>query len=153
MISRRVLITGGVRGLGKAIAQKFYEAIHKVGVAYNSDVQSVEKLGKEILTKAFKWDVGDFVACNRHISEVEAYLDGSIEILVNNAGITKNKMFHKNTNESWESVLCTNLFSVFNMSHSVIQKMRDKKFGRIINISSVNANGMSDGLLCFKGWY
>ncbi|WP_323722364.1 3-oxoacyl-ACP reductase [Candidatus Fokinia crypta] len=141
-MSRRVLITGGVKGLGKAIAKKFYENGYTVAVTYNADKSAALEVEKSIVTKAFCWDVSDFSACQSHLSMIEEYLGGNVEILVNNAGITKDKMFHKTDNSDWELVLHTNLFSVFNMSRCVIQKMRDNKFGRIINISSVNANGM-----------
>ncbi|AWD32940.1 Putative acetoacetyl-CoA reductase [Candidatus Fokinia solitaria] len=141
-MSRRVLITGGIKGLGKAIAKKFYESGYTVAVTYNSDKAAATAIEKSIVTKAFCWDVGNFEECQFHISAVEDYLGGNVEILINNAGITQDRMFHKTEHNDWESVLRTNLFSVFNMSRCVIQKMRDNKFGRIINISSVNANGM-----------
>ncbi len=141
-MSRRVLITGGTRGIGRAIATAFRDKGYTVAVTYVGNDEAARVFEREVSVRSFKWDVSDFAACEQNMSLVEHYLGGSIEILVNNAGIIRDGMLHKQDFENWYSVIHTNLLSVFNMSRCVIESMRDAKWGRIINMSSVNAHGM-----------
>jgi acetoacetyl-CoA reductase len=140
-MTRRVLITGGTRGIGKATAIRMEEAGYVVAVTYAGNDKAAADFTAETGIKAFKWDVSDYNACVEGIKQVEAHLGGNIEILVNNAGITRDAMCHKMTVEAWDAVIKTNLSSVFYMTRGVIEKMREAKFGRIISISSVNAQG------------
>ncbi len=139
---RRALVTGGTRGIGKATALALKAAGYNVAVVYAGNDDLAKKLEQETGIKAFKWSVADYNQCAEGILKAEEHLGGNIEILVNNAGITRDAMMHRLSNEDWRAVIDTNLSSVFNMSRSVIQKMRDNKFGRIISMSSVNAHGM-----------
>ena len=139
---RRVLITGGTRGIGHAMALAFKKAGYNVAATYAGNEEAAKKFEQETAIKPFKWDVANFEQCQIGIKEVEKYLGGNIEILVNNAGITRDGMLHKQTFENWQAVINTNLGSVFNMSRVVIEDMREAKFGRIISMSSVNAHGM-----------
>lgn len=141
-MSRRALVTGGTRGIGKATAIALQSAGNKVAVVYAGNDTAAQEFEKETGMKTFKWDVSDFESCQKGVAQVEDYLAGNIEILVNNAGITRDSMCHKMPVENWDKVIKTNLSSVFYMSRSVIEKMRATKFGRIISMSSVNANGM-----------
>lgn len=140
-MTRRVLITGGTRGIGKATAIRMEEAGYVVAVTYAGNDKAAADFTAETGIKAFKWDVSDYNACIEGIKQVEVHLGGNIEILVNNAGITRDSMCHKMTVEAWDAVIKTNLNSVFYMTRGVIEKMREAKFGRIISISSVNAQG------------
>ncbi|MBI1954700.1 MAG: 3-oxoacyl-ACP reductase, partial [Proteobacteria bacterium] len=141
-MSRRVLITGGTRGIGHAIAIAFKNNGDKVAATYHGNNEAAQAFEKETGIKVFKWDVASFEECKQNIPLVDVYLGGNVEVLVNNAGITKDAVMHKQSFENWLAVINTNLNSVFNMSRCVIEAMRNAKFGRIINISSVNANGM-----------
>jgi len=136
------LITGGTRGIGASIAKTLQSAGYTVAVTYAGNDEAAKKFGAETGIKTFKWDVSNFDACQKGVAEVEAALGGPVEILVNNAGITRDGMMHKIAANDWTDVINTNLNSVFNMSKCVIDKMRENKFGRIISMSSVNANGM-----------
>ncbi len=140
-MTRRVLITGGTRGIGAAMALSFKNAGYKVAVTYAGNIAAAQKFESEHGIKTFRWDVSKFQECADGISKVEAHLGGNVEVLINNAGITRDGMMHKMSQENWDEVLHTNLFSVFYMSRAVIEKMRQEKFGRIISMSSVNAQG------------
>ncbi|WP_420961383.1 acetoacetyl-CoA reductase [Brucella sp. IR073] len=136
-MQRVALITGGSRGIGAAIAIALRKADYRVAVNYFSDDDMAERFSKENGIPIYRWDVSDYQACVGGIARVEAEI-GPIEVLVNNAGITRDAMFHKMTVEQWKEVIDTNLNGVFNMAHRVWPGMRERKFGRIINISSVN---------------
>jgi acetoacetyl-CoA reductase len=140
-MARRVLITGGTRGIGAAIAQGFKAKGYAVCVNYGGNSETAKAFEKKTGIKTLKWDVSKFDQCAQGVLEAEQLLGGNIEILVNNAGITRDGMMHKMPVENWNDVITTNLSSVFNMSRAVIEKMRENKFGRIISMSSVNANG------------
>lgn len=141
-MGRRALVTGGTRGIGKAAALALKAAGYNVAVVYAGSDELAQKLEQESEIKTFKWSVADYHQCVDGIAQVESYFGGNVEVLVNNAGITRDAMLHKSTYEDWKAVIDTNLSSVFNMTRPIIQKMRDNKFGRIISMSSVNANGM-----------
>lgn len=138
---RRVLVTGGTRGIGKEIAIAFKQQGHKVAIGYASNATAAAALESEHGISAFKWDVSDFEQSKIAVSEIKQKLGGNIEVLINNAGITKDKMLHKQDFEGWTKVIDNNLTSVFNMSRLVIEEMRAAEYGRIISISSVNAYG------------
>ena len=131
------LVTGGTRGIGAAIAKALKAAGYKVAANYGGNDAAAEKFKGETGIAVFKWDVSSHDACAAGIKRVEAEL-GPIEVLVNNAGITRDAVFHRMTAEQWTAVINTNLNSLFNMCRPVIEGMRNRKFGRIINISSIN---------------
>jgi acetoacetyl-CoA reductase len=136
-MTRVALVTGGTRGIGAAISRALKAAGCNVAASYAGNDAAAEKFKAETGIAVFKWDVSSFEACAEGIQKVEAAL-GSIDILVNNAGITRDGAFHKMTLEQWNAVISTNLGSLFNMTRPVIEGMRARKFGRIINISSIN---------------
>ncbi|MCP5081611.1 MAG: beta-ketoacyl-ACP reductase [Alphaproteobacteria bacterium] len=136
-MSRVALVTGGTRGIGGAISVALKEAGYNVAATYAGNDEKANAFKDETGIPVYKWDVGDFDACSAGIAQVEADL-GPIEVLVNNAGITKDGMFHKMTADQWYGVINTNLNSLFNMSRPVWEGMRERSFGRIINISSIN---------------
>lgn len=136
-MGRIALVTGGTRGLGKATAIRLKAAGHRVAVVYHSNTGAAEAFAKETSIPVFHWDVANFDACRAGIAQVEHAL-GPIDILVNDAGITSDGVLHHMTSEQWWSVINTNLGSMFNMCRNVIEGMRERGFGRIVNISSVN---------------
>ncbi len=133
------VVTGGTRGIGAAISKLLTEEGYKVVANYHSNDEKANKFAEETGVTVKKWDVSDYEACSRSISEIEEKFDCSVSVLVNNAGITEDGMMHKMDPMSWFRVINNNLNSCFNMTHSVIGKMRSAKYGRIINMSSVNA--------------
>lgn len=136
-MTRVALVTGGTRGIGAAISIALKDAGCKVAATYAGNDDAAAAFSKETGITAYKWSVADYDACVAGIAQVESDL-GPIEILVNNAGITRDCMFHKMTRDQWQEVMDTNLGGVFNMTHPVWNGMRDRKFGRVINISSIN---------------
>lgn len=136
-MTKVALVTGGTRGIGAAISKALAEAGHKVAASYAGNDEAAAKFQAETGIPVFKWDVGDYDACAAGIAKVEADI-GPIDILINNAGITRDGFFHKMTRESWSDVIRTNLDSLFNMTRPVIEGMRARSFGRIIVISSIN---------------
>lgn len=136
-MSRVALVTGGTRGIGAAISIALKAAGYRVAANYAGNDEKAKAFEAETGIHAFKWDVSNYQACAEGIAKVEAEL-GPVEILVNNAGITRDAMFHKMTPEQWNEVINTNLNGVFNMTHPVWSGMRDRNFGRVITISSIN---------------
>jgi acetoacetyl-CoA reductase len=136
-MARVALVTGGTRGIGAAISKALKAGGYKVAANYGGNDEVAQKFKSETGIPVFKWDVSSFDACTDGIKKVEAEL-GPIEVLVNNAGITRDAMFHRMKPEQWTAVINTNLGSLFNMCRPLIEGMRDRKFGRIINISSIN---------------
>ena len=136
-MSRVALISGGTSGIGAAIARALQAAGYRVAVNYAFTTDRAEAFQKETGIHALQWDVRDYDACVSGIAKVEETL-GPVEVLVNNAGITRDAMFHKMTPQQWREVIDTNLTGVFNMTHPVWPGMRDRGFGRIVNISSIN---------------
>ncbi len=135
-MNRLALVTGGNRGIGKAICVALKEAGYNVVANhYNNDIPGIEE---ECGIPCYEWDVSNFNDCHEKVNEIEKK-HGPIDILVNNAGIIKDGFLHKMTLEAWEAVLKVNLFGCFNMCHSVINGMRERFYGRIINIASINA--------------
>lgn len=138
-MTRLALVTGGTRGIGKSIAIALKNAGYDVAANYGSNEEVAKIFEKETGIRAFKWDVSDFKACNDGARAIEKDFGKPIDVLVNNAGITRDGMMHKATPQHWHDVINTNLTSCFNMSHAVIKSMRERDYGRIINISSINA--------------
>ena len=136
-MARVALVTGGTRGIGAAISKGLKAAGYKVAASYAGNDTAATKFKDETGIPVYKWDVGSFEACGEGIKKVEGDV-GPIDVLVNNAGITKDTPFHRMSLEQWNAVINTNLGSLFNMSRHVIEGMRSRKFGRIINISSIN---------------
>ena len=136
-MARVAVVTGGTRGIGEAISKALKAAGYKVAASYAGNDEAAAKFKAETGINVYKWDVSDFDACAAGLKQVEADL-GPIDVLVNNAGITKDGMFHKMTKEQWYGVINTNLNSLFNMTRPVWEGMRERKFGRVIVISSIN---------------
>jgi len=134
---RVAVVTGGTRGIGAAISKALKAAGCKVAANYGGNDAAAQAFKAETGIPVYKWDVSAYEACANGIKQVETDL-GPIEILVNNAGITRDTMFHRMKPEQWTEVINTNLGSLFNMCRPVIEGMRTRKFGRIINISSIN---------------
>jgi acetoacetyl-CoA reductase len=136
-MSRVALVTGGTRGIGAAISKALKAAGYKVAAVYHGNDEAAQKFKVETGIPVFKWDVSSFEACAEGVKKVEAEL-GPVEVLVNNAGITRDVMLHRMKPEQWTDVINTNLGSLFNVTRQVIEGMRERKFGRIVNISSIN---------------
>ena len=136
-MARVAVVTGGTRGIGEAISKALHGAGYKVAANYGGNDEAAQKFKAETGIPVYKWDVASYESCVEGLKTVEADL-GPIEVLVNNAGITRDTMFHRMKPEQWSAVINTNLSSVFNMCRPVIEGMRSRKFGRIINISSIN---------------
>ena len=136
-MSRVALVTGGSRGIGAAISKALKAAGYKVAANYAGNDEAAQKFKSETGISVYKWDVSSYDACAAGIKQVEADL-GPVEVLVNNAGITRDAMLHRMKPEQWSAVINTNLGSLFNMCQPLINGMRERKFGRIINVSSIN---------------
>jgi acetoacetyl-CoA reductase len=136
-MARVALVTGGTRGIGEAISKALKDAGFQVAATYGGNDEAAAKFKDATGIAVYKWDVGDFDACQKGIAQVEADV-GPVEVLVNNAGITRDGMFHKMSAENWGAVITTNLNSLFNMTRGVIEGMRARSYGRVISISSVN---------------
>jgi len=136
-MARVAVVTGGTRGIGAAICRALQAAGYKVAANYGGNDEAAAKFKAETGINVYKWDVSSYEGCVEGLKQVVADL-GPVEVLVNNAGITRDSMFHRMKPEQWMAVLNTNLVSLFNMCRPVIEGMRERKFGRIINISSIN---------------
>ena len=136
-MARVALVTGGTRGIGHAISAGLKSAGYTVAANYGGNDEAANKFKDETGIPVYKFDVSDFEACKQGLAQIEGDL-GPVEVLVNNAGITRDKPLHKMEPEHWNAVIATDLTSVFNLSRLVIDGMRERKFGRIINISSIN---------------
>jgi acetoacetyl-CoA reductase len=136
-MSRVALVTGGTRGIGAAISKALKAAGYTVAANYTGNDEAAGKFEKQTGIPAYRWDVGSFDACAQGIKKVEA-VHGPIDVLVSNAGITRDSFLHKMTQEQWTGVIRTNLDGLFNLTRNVIEGMRERNFGRIIVISSIN---------------
>ena len=136
-MTRTALVTGGSRGIGAAISVALKNAGYKVAANYAGNDEAAAKFRDETGIPVYKWSVADYDACVEGIARVEADL-GPVDVLVNNAGITRDAMFHRMTPQMWREVIDTNLTGVFNMTHPLWNGMRERKFGRVITISSIN---------------
>ncbi|MBZ9866518.1 beta-ketoacyl-ACP reductase [Mesorhizobium sp. CA15] len=136
-MTKVAIVTGGTRGIGAAISVALKTAGYSVAANYAGNDEAAQKFKAETGIPVYKWSVADYEACAAGIKQVEADL-GPVSVLVNNAGITRDTMFHKMTPAQWKEVIDTNLSGVFNMTHPLWSGMRDRKFGRVITISSIN---------------
>ena len=136
-MARVAVVTGGTRGIGQAISIALKNKGFRVAANYGGNDAAARQFQAETGIPVYKWDVADYDACEKGVAGVTREL-GPIDVLVNNAGITRDGMLHRMTKENWEAVMHTNLDSVFNMTRHVIDGMRNRKFGRVINISSIN---------------
>ncbi len=138
-MTRLAIVTGGTRGIGAAISIALKGAGYKVIASYNVNDDTAQAFHNETGIYVKKWDVGNYDKCISSVQEIEKEFGANVEVLVNNAGITRDSMMQKMKAEDWNIVIDTNLTSCFNMCHAVINQMRENGFGRIINISSINA--------------
>jgi len=136
-MARVAVISGGTRGIGAAISTALKAAGYTVAANYAGNDAAAAKFKAETGIPVYKWDVSNYKACAEGLAKVSHEV-GPVDILVNNAGITRDTMFHKMTPEQWHEVINTNLNSLFNMTRPVIEGMRERGFGRIVNISSIN---------------
>ena len=136
-MARVAVVTGGTRGIGRAIAVALKDSGYLVAANYGSDDKNAQQFSAETGIPVFKFNVADFASCTAGVKAIEASL-GPVEVLVNNAGITRDATMHRMSFEQWNAVMQTNLASCFNMSRAVIEGMRDRRFGRIVNIGSIN---------------
>ncbi|SHI76597.1 acetoacetyl-CoA reductase [Wenxinia saemankumensis] len=136
-MARTALVTGGSRGIGAAISKALKEAGYTVAATYAGNEEKAKAFTDETGIRTYRWDVADYEACKAGIARVEAEC-GPVEVLVNNAGITRDAPFHRMTPDHWNAVIGTNLTGLFNMTHNVWGGMRERKFGRVISISSIN---------------
>jgi acetoacetyl-CoA reductase len=136
-MGRVAVVTGGTRGIGAAISMALKQAGHRVAANYAGNEERAKAFANETGIKTYKWDVGDFDACQKGVAQVVQDL-GPVEILINNAGITRDTMLHRMTKDQWRAVIDASLTGSFNMCRMVIEGMRSRNFGRIVNISSIN---------------
>ena len=136
-MARVAMVTGGTRGIGKAIAVALKNAGYKVAACYAGNEAAAKAFSTETGIPTYKFDVADYGQCEAAAKKIAAEL-GPIDVLVNNAGITRDGTMHKMTPQQWAEVINTNLTSCFNLSRCVIDGMRERSFGRIVNIGSIN---------------
>ncbi len=136
-MARTALVTGGTRGIGAAISTALNDAGYTVAATYGGNDAAADRFKADTGIPAYKWNVADFDACAEGVARVVGDL-GPIEVLVNNAGITRDTTLHKMTAEQWNEVVAVNLTSCFNLTRAVIESMRQRGFGRIVNIASIN---------------
>jgi acetoacetyl-CoA reductase len=136
-MSRVALVTGGTRGIGEAICLALKDAGFTVVATYAGNDEAANKFTADTGIAAHKFDVGNYDQCQSEVAKIESEV-GPIEVLINNAGITRDGTMHKMTFEQWNQVIQTNLTSCFNMCHAVLDGMRERGFGRIVNIGSIN---------------
>jgi acetoacetyl-CoA reductase len=136
-MARVAVVSGGTRGIGAAISKALKDVGYKVAANYGGNDEAAAKFKAETGIPVYKWDVSDYKACAEGLAKIVQDL-GPIDILINNAGITRDVMLHKMTPQQWHDVINTNLNSLFNMTRPVIEGMRERGFGRIVNVSSIN---------------
>ena len=139
-MARVAIVTGGTRGIGRAISEALKDKGYRVAANYAASEESAQRFRSETGRKAWRWDVADFAACQAAVAQITAEL-GPVDIVVNNAGITRDATLHKMAPEQWQAVIDTNLSSCFNMCRVVIESMRERGFGRIVNVGSINGQG------------
>jgi acetoacetyl-CoA reductase len=136
-MSRVAIVTGGTRGIGAATSKALRDAGYRVAANYGSNDERAQSFRKETGIAVYKWDVSDFNACAANVAQIEKDL-GPVDIVVNNAGITRDATLHRMSFDDWKAVIDTNLGSCFNMSRAAFPGMRERKFGRIVNVGSIN---------------
>ncbi|MDH3840746.1 MAG: acetoacetyl-CoA reductase [Chromatiales bacterium] len=137
-MGRVAVVTGGSRGIGARVAVELKEAGHKVAATYAGNEERAREFTEETGIPAYKFDVGSFAECEKGFAQIAEDLGGPVEILINNAGITRDGVLHRMTPEQWQDVIQTNLSGCFNACRAVIEGMRESGFGRIVNVGSVN---------------
>ena len=137
-MSKIAIVTGGTRGIGASIAETLKAKGYKVAANYAGNDERAKAFSESSGIPVYKFDVSDFAACQEGVKRIEADMDGPVEILVNNAGITRDGTLHRMDQAAWQAVIDTNLGSCFNMSRVVIDGMRERSFGRIVNVGSIN---------------
>jgi len=137
MAARVALVTGGTRGIGRAIVERLKSDGMLVAAGYSGNDEAAAECAKSLDIMVVKGNVGNFADCKHAVEAIEKQL-GPVDVLVNNAGITRDGVFHKMTSEQWSEVVRVNMDSLFNMTRQVIEGMRDRGWGRIVNISSIN---------------
>jgi acetoacetyl-CoA reductase len=138
-MSRLAIVTGGTRGIGKAISLKLKDAGYQVVATYAGNDDLAQEFSEQSAIKIYKWNVADYEECQENVEKITKDFKKNPEILINNAGITRDKMMHKLDKQLWDDVIDVNLTSCFNMCKAVIGFMREQNYGRIVNISSINA--------------
>jgi acetoacetyl-CoA reductase len=136
-MARVAVVTGGTRGIGRSISEALHKAGYKVAANYAGNDEAAKKCSEETGIRCFRFDVSNYDSCAAGVKAIERDL-GSVDILVNNAGITRDAVLHRMTPQQWGEVIATNLTSCFNMCRLVIEGMRERGFGRIVNIGSIN---------------
>ncbi|HEV2229338.1 MAG TPA: acetoacetyl-CoA reductase [Steroidobacteraceae bacterium] len=136
-MARVAIVTGGVSGIGAATCRALQKAGYQVAATFASDVTAARRLREETGIPVFQWNVADFEACQSGVAEIVRTL-GPVDVLVNNAGITRDASLHKMSCEQWRAVIDVNLGGCFNMCRALIGPMRERGYGRIVNVSSVN---------------
>ena len=137
MTARVAVVTGGTRGIGAAVARALDGEGYRVAAVYAGNDERARAFRAETGIPVYKWDVSDFAACEAGVARVAADI-GPVEVLINNAGITRDGTMHRMTHDMWQAVIDTNIGSCFNMARCVIDEMRERGFGRIVNIGSIN---------------
>lgn len=148
-MTKTALVTGGTRGIGASVSISLKKAGYNVAATYNSNTEKANAFALEHEIEVFQWNVADSAACEAGVKQVQDKM-GSIDILINNAGISKASMAHKMSVEQWDDVIRTDLDSVFYMTRCVLEGMREKSFGRIITISSINGQKGEMGLINYS---
>jgi len=136
-MARVAIVTGGTRGIGRSIAETLHKAGYKVAANYAGNDEAAKKCSEETGIRCYRFDVSNYDSCAGGVKAIEREL-GPVDILVNNAGITRDAVLHRMTPQQWGEVIATNLTSCFNMCRVVIDGMRERNFGRIVNIGSIN---------------
>ena len=136
-MARVAIVTGGTRGIGEAISLALHDQGVTVAAVYAGNDEKAREFTERTGIKAYKWDVGDFDACQTGVQQVEGEL-GPVDVLVNNAGITRDGTMKRMTRQSWDEVIDVNLGGCFNLAKAVFEGMQSRKFGRIVNIGSIN---------------
>lgn len=137
-MNKLALVTGGTRGIGKEISISLRDAGYTVIATYNKNDKAAQEFKEQTNIATMRWDVSNFQECNDNVAKLYQEYNMYPSVLVNNAGITKDKMLHKASYSDWDEVMKINLYSCFNMCHAIIPKMRENNYGRVINISSIN---------------
>ncbi|MBK8837552.1 MAG: acetoacetyl-CoA reductase [Hyphomonadaceae bacterium] len=135
-MAKVALVTGGTRGIGRAITERLANDGFKVAANYAGNEEAAGLCSQELGVACYKWDVGDYDACAAGIAQISKL--GPVDVLVNNAGITRDATLHRMTRQQWDEVIRTDLTAVFNLCRLTIEGMRERNFGRVINISSIN---------------
>ena len=136
-MTRVAIVTGGTRGIGRAISTKLKEDGFQVAANYGGNDEAAQKFQDEEDIPVYKWDVGDYESCERGVQKVEADL-GPIDTVVNNAGITRDGMFHKMSEDDWKSVIDVHLHGSFNVTRAAVEHFREQEDGSFVLFTSTS---------------